>query len=326
MSSAPLLMDVTIDGKPRKVVAVPSKQSWLYVFDRITGQPIWPIVETKVPQSDVPGEKTSPTQPFPTKPPPYARTHLATNDLIDFTPELRAQALEVLKRYRWEESPYVPLIIGNVNGKLGTINIGNTAGGVNWPGSAFDPETGMVLYPGVELAGDGRIARASAARASPISRISRASSVSPSGWRWRQAPAPTRCAGRRSRRGGCGRGAAPGPAPAAVPAPAQRPLPPLRLRRRGARGWRTGRRRAAGRPRCWWRRRRRRRQRPGTVARQAAVRRRRGHRREQGRADVAGAAWRYAGQRAQPPGAQGPHHSRRPARTAASARWSPRRS
>ena len=64
------------------------------------------------------------------------------NDLIDFTPELRAQALEVLKRYRWEESPYVPLIVGNVNGKLGTINIGNTAGGVNWPGSAFDPETG----------------------------------------------------------------------------------------------------------------------------------------------------------------------------------------
>lgn len=142
MSSAPLLMDVTIDGKPRKVVAVPSKQSWLYVFDRISGQPIWPIVETKVPQSDVPGEKTSPTQPFPTKPAPYARTHISKNDLIDFTPDLRAEALKVLERYRWEESPYVPLIVGNVNGKLGTINIGNTAGGVNWPGSAFDPETG----------------------------------------------------------------------------------------------------------------------------------------------------------------------------------------
>jgi glucose dehydrogenase len=142
MSSAPLLMDVTIDGKPRKVVAVPSKQSWLYVFDRITGQPIWPIVETKVPQSDVPGEKTAATQPIPTKPPPYARTHITKNDLIDFTPELRAEGLKVLERYRWEESPYVPLIVGNVNGKLGAINIGNTAGGVNWPGSAFDPETG----------------------------------------------------------------------------------------------------------------------------------------------------------------------------------------
>ncbi len=142
MSSAPLLMDVNIDGKPRKVVAVPSKQSWLYVFDRITGQPIWPIVETPVPQSDVPGEKSSPTQPIPTKPPPYARTFIAKSDLIDYTPELRAEALEVLTHFRWEEKPYVPLILGNVNGKLGAINIGNTAGGVNWPGSAFDPETG----------------------------------------------------------------------------------------------------------------------------------------------------------------------------------------
>ena len=142
MSSAPLLMDVTIDGKPRKVVAVPSKQSWLYVFDRITGQPIWPIVETPVPQTDVPGEKSAATQPIPTKPPPYARTFISKNDLIDFTPELRAQALEVLKRYRWEEAPYVPLILGSTTGRLGSINIGNTGGGVNWPGSAFDPETG----------------------------------------------------------------------------------------------------------------------------------------------------------------------------------------
>jgi len=142
MSSAPLLMDVNIDGKPRKVVAVPSKQSWLYVFDRITGQPIWPIVETPVPQSDVPGEKSAATQPIPTKPPPYARTFIAKSDVIDFTPELRAEGLEVLTHFRWEEKPYVPLILGNVNGKLGSINIGNTAGGVNWPGSAFDPETG----------------------------------------------------------------------------------------------------------------------------------------------------------------------------------------
>jgi quinoprotein glucose dehydrogenase len=143
MSSAPLLMDVTIDGKPRKVVAVPSKQSWLYVFDRITGQPIWPMPETKVPASDVPGEKAWPTQPIPSKPPAYARTHITKNDIIDYTPELRAEALANLKRYRWEESPYVPLIAGNVNGLLGTLNIGNTAGGTNWPGSAFDPETGI---------------------------------------------------------------------------------------------------------------------------------------------------------------------------------------
>jgi len=141
MSSAPLLMDVTIDGRPRKVVAVPSKQSWLYVFDRITGQPIWPIDERPVPQSDIPGEKTSPTQPFVTKPPAYARTHITTDDLIDFTPALRNQALENLKKFRWEQIPYVPPV-GPNSPLLGTVNIGNTAGGTNWPGSGFDPETG----------------------------------------------------------------------------------------------------------------------------------------------------------------------------------------
>ena len=145
------------------------------------------------------------------------------NDLIDFTPELRAQALEVLKRYRWEESPYVPLIVGNVNGKLGTINIGNTAGGVNWPGSAFDPETGMVLHAGVELAGDGRVARAAAAGIlrSAVSAGRRRSALPVrDGGRHRHQP---RCAGRRSRRGGCGTRRAPAPAaarPAAAPAPA----------------------------------------------------------------------------------------------------------
>ena len=142
MSSAPLLMDVTIDGKPRKVVAVPSKQGWLYCFDRITGQPIWPIEEKPVPQSDMPGEKTAKTQPFPTKPPAYSRTHVAESDLIDFTPALRKQALENLKLFRWEQIPYVPPV-GPNSKLLGTINIANTSGGVNWPGSGFDPETGI---------------------------------------------------------------------------------------------------------------------------------------------------------------------------------------
>ena len=108
MSSAPLLVDVTIDGKPRKVVAVPSKQGWLYVFDRITGKPIWPIEEGRCRRSTMPGEKTAKTQPFVTKPPAYSRTHVAESDLIDFTPELREQALENLKQFRWEQTPYVP--------------------------------------------------------------------------------------------------------------------------------------------------------------------------------------------------------------------------
>jgi quinoprotein glucose dehydrogenase len=142
MSSPGLLMDVTIDGKPRKVIAVPSKQGWLYTFDRISGQPIWPIEERPVPQSDMPGEKTAKTQPFPTKPPPYSRTHVSENDLIDYTPALRAQALENLKLFRWEQIPYVPPV-GPNSKLLGSINIANTSGGVNWPGAGFDPETGI---------------------------------------------------------------------------------------------------------------------------------------------------------------------------------------
>jgi glucose dehydrogenase len=153
MSSAPLLMDVNIDGKPRKVVAVPSKQSFLYVFDRVTGEPIWPIVETPVPQGDVPGEWYAKTQPIPTKPPAYGRPGIKIPDeIIDFTPEMRAQAMKQLERYKWgpQEFPYSgtlynPPIAGNVNGKLGAINLGNASGGTNWPGASFDPET-HIMY------------------------------------------------------------------------------------------------------------------------------------------------------------------------------------
>jgi len=141
-SSPALLADVTIDGRPRKIVAVPSKQAWLYVFDRETGKPIWDIPEKPMPASDVPGEKASPTQPIPTKPPAYARTFVSHDDVIDFTPELRQEGLKALERYRWIESPYVPYIVGNER-QLGTINIGNTNGGTNWPGGSFDPETGI---------------------------------------------------------------------------------------------------------------------------------------------------------------------------------------
>ena len=114
-----MLIDINVNGRAIKAVASPSKQGWLYVFDRVTGQPVWPIEERPVPQSDVPGEKTSPTQPFPTKPPAYARNYLKVpDDLIDFTPELRAQALERLKRYKSRPSPFTPPMLGNVNGPL----------------------------------------------------------------------------------------------------------------------------------------------------------------------------------------------------------------
>src|SRR6185295_8751744 len=124
ISSAPLLIDATIDGRPRKLVAQPTKQSYLYVFDRITGEPIWPLPETPVPQSDLPGEKTATTQPIPSKPPAYARTHVTTDDLIDFKPALRAQALENLKKFRWEPTPYIPPVLARPD-RLGSINVGN---------------------------------------------------------------------------------------------------------------------------------------------------------------------------------------------------------
>ncbi len=144
MSSAPLIADVRIDGRVRKVVAVPSKQSYLYVFDRLTGEPIWPINETPVPQSTVPGEQSSPTQPIPSKPPAYARNHLAVpDDVIDFTPEMRAAGLELLQRF--QTGPiYLPPVAGSVDGVFGAINVGNAAGGTNWPGGGMDPETGIV--------------------------------------------------------------------------------------------------------------------------------------------------------------------------------------
>jgi quinoprotein glucose dehydrogenase len=145
ISSAPILADITVNGKQIKAVAQPTKQSYLYVFDRITGQPVWPIEERPVPQSDVPGEKTSPTQPFPTKPPAYARNHMVIPDeVIDFTPEMRAEGLEHLKRYK--NGPlFNPAVLGDVNGILGAINVGNGGGGTNWPGASYDPEMHVVF-------------------------------------------------------------------------------------------------------------------------------------------------------------------------------------
>jgi quinoprotein glucose dehydrogenase len=139
ISSAPLIADVMIDGKPRKIVAQPTKQSFLYVFDRITGEPIWPINEKPVPQSDVPGEKTSATQPFPTKPPAYARQAVTMDDLIDFTPEMHAKALEIVKHYKMGPM-YVPPVVSDRNKYLGALTIATTNGGVNWPGASYDPE------------------------------------------------------------------------------------------------------------------------------------------------------------------------------------------
>ena len=145
LSSAPILADINVNGRAIKAVALPSKEAFLYVFDRVTGKPVWPIEERPVAQSDVPGEKTSKTQPFPTKPPAYARNFIKVpDDLIDFTPEMRAQAKDIVSRYR-VEGMFTPPVVGDPNGKwLAGLNLGNASGGTNWPGAGYDPETHIV--------------------------------------------------------------------------------------------------------------------------------------------------------------------------------------
>jgi quinoprotein glucose dehydrogenase len=146
LSSAPLIMDVEIDGKMREIIALPTKQSFIYAFDRVTGVPIWPIPEVEVPIGNVPGEWYSPTQPHAPMELMYGRGKLnLPDDLIDFTPEMRQAALDKMHRWNWSnDARYNPPILGDVNGIIGAINIGATGGGSSWPGASFDPETGIV--------------------------------------------------------------------------------------------------------------------------------------------------------------------------------------
>ena len=143
---APILADVMIDGVERQIVAQPTKQAWLYVFDRVTGEPIWPIEERAVEASDVPGELLALTQPYPTRPPAYDRQGVSADDLIDFTPELRRRAEEVASRYRLGPI-FTPPTVSEPDGVYGTLMLPSTGGGTNWPGGSIDPETGIAyLY------------------------------------------------------------------------------------------------------------------------------------------------------------------------------------
>jgi len=140
---APMLVDFTLNGQTVKAVAQPTKQSILYVFDRATGKPIWPIEEKPVPAGDVPGEKYAPTQPMPTKPPAYGRTGTSVDELIDFTPELRAEAIKVASRYKMGPI-FTPPVVSKADGPLGTLVFGCCQGGTGWPGGSYDPETHML--------------------------------------------------------------------------------------------------------------------------------------------------------------------------------------
>ena len=137
---APILADIVVDGRSIKALAQPTKQGWVYVLDRTTGEPVWPIEERAVELSTVPGEKASPTQPFVTKPPAFDRQGVAIDDLIDFTPELRAEAVELVSRYKIGPL-FTPPVVSRWEGPLATLMMPSTTGGVNWPGGSLDPET-----------------------------------------------------------------------------------------------------------------------------------------------------------------------------------------
>ena len=141
--AAPILADITVNGRQIKAVAQPTKQSWFYVFDRVTGQPVWPIEERPVAKGDVPGEWYAPTQPFPTKPAAYDRQGVSLDDLIDFTPELKAEGQRLAANYKLGPL-FTPPVVSQRPGPLANSALPSTGGGANWPGGAFDPETNMI--------------------------------------------------------------------------------------------------------------------------------------------------------------------------------------
>ncbi len=140
LPAAPNLVDITVDGKQIKAVAQVSKQGFLYVFDRVTGEPVWPIEELPVAQTNIAGERTSPTQPFPTWPKPFEVQGMSPDKLVDFTPELRAKALKILDQHEYG-GIYTPPSL------RGTVYMPGWGGGAEWTGAAFDPHTSMYYIP-----------------------------------------------------------------------------------------------------------------------------------------------------------------------------------
>lgn len=144
LPAPPILADIIVDGKPIQAVVQLTKQAFAFVFDRVTGKPVWPIEERPVPKSDVKGEWTSPTQPFPTKPAAYDRQGYSDEILVDFTPAIKEEALRIVKQYK--KGPlYTPVSVYNPPAVMGTLMLPDAVGGANWQGGVLDPETG-VLY------------------------------------------------------------------------------------------------------------------------------------------------------------------------------------
>jgi quinoprotein glucose dehydrogenase len=155
---APILANITVDGRPIKAIAQITKQGWVYVFDRTNGKPVWPIEERPVEKGTVPGEWYAPTQPFVTKPPAFDRQGVAPDDLIDFTPELHAEALKLAARYKLGPI-FTPPVVSNLDGPLATLILPSVTGGANWQGGALDPQTNMLyVYSVTSISSVGLVA------------------------------------------------------------------------------------------------------------------------------------------------------------------------
>jgi len=141
-SASPILVDIVVDERRVEAVAQATKQGFLFVFDRVTGEPVWPIADRPVPISDIPGERSAQTQPFPTRPPPFERQGTHLQDLADFTPEIREQALQVFRRYRSGPLFLPPSFEGS-------LVLPGSSGGTSWRGAAVDLETGWIYIPSI---------------------------------------------------------------------------------------------------------------------------------------------------------------------------------
>ena len=151
LPAAPILGDIKVNGRTVKAIAQVSKQAYVYVLDRVTGKPIWPIEERPVPKGEVPGEWYSPTQPIPTKPPAFDQQGVTDKDLIDYTPELKAEARKIVDEYNYGPLFTPAEVVGTPKGKKGTIYLPGTNGGADWGGAAFDPETAVLYVPSTHM-------------------------------------------------------------------------------------------------------------------------------------------------------------------------------
>jgi quinoprotein glucose dehydrogenase len=191
---APVLVNIVVGGKPIRAVAQPTKQGWVYVFDRVTGQPVWPIEERPVARGNVPGEWYSPTQPHPTRPPAFDRQGVTLDDLIDFTPALKAEAVALVAKHQLGPI-FTPPALSEATGPIGTMMLPSTTGGANWPGASVDPETGiMYVFSNTNIVSRGLVKpdpkQSTMAYVSGVARPTAPPAAAPAGDRAAAAPRP----------------------------------------------------------------------------------------------------------------------------------------